>query len=323
MIDVRTPAEFEQGHIPGTINLPLFTNEERKIIGTLYKKEGKQPAILKGLELVGTKLYEFINEANKINNKGTLLLHCWRGGMRSANMAWLFEMYGFNCFTLRGGYKSFRNYVLESFNEQKNIIVLGGRTGSGKTLILKELQKQAHQIVDLEKIAHHKGSSFGAFGEEKQLSQEQFENELWHQFSKTDNSKQCFLEDESRKIGKNILPEGLWQQMRNASVICIDLAFEARVKYLVNEYGKFTSEELMAATERISKRLGGLNTKQAMEAIKNKDLKTACEITLKYYDKAYQFGLSQREKEKIVSFSFDKLNETEIANEIIKWKKLN
>ncbi len=323
ILDVRTPAEFEQGHIPGAINLALFTNEERKIVGTLYKQEGKQPAVLKGLELVGPKLHEFIIEANKINNSGIFILHCWRGGMRSASMAWVLEVYGFKCFTLKGGYKSFRRNVLESFNEQKNIVILGGRTGSGKTLVLQELSKQGEQIIDLEKQAHHKGSSFGSFGEEKQLSQEQFENELWYHFSKIDIQKQCWLEDESRKIGRNILPDGLWKQMRNAKVIFLDLAIEARVNYLVKDYGKFTNEELTAAIDRISRRLGGLNAKLALDAIVKGDLKTTCKISLSYYDKTYGYGMSQREKEKVVSLAFDKLNILEIVNKIIEWKKSN
>ena len=323
ILDVRTPAEFEQGHIPGAINLPLFTNEERKIIGTLYKMEGKQPAILKGLEIAGPKLHTFISDANKINNTGIFLFHCWRGGMRSASMAWLFETYGYKCITLKGGYKNYRNHVLQSFNKAYNLIILGGKTGSGKTLILHELLKQGEQTVDLEEIAHHKGSSFGAFGEEKQLSQEQFENELWFKFNKIDAEKVCWLEDESRRIGVNILPEGLWEQMRTANVIYISLALEVRINYLVMEYGKFSQEELIAATTRIGKRLGGLQLKRAIDAIKVNDLRTACEITLDYYDKTYNYGMSLREKEKIVSLSFDKLNILEIVNKIKEWKKSN
>jgi tRNA 2-selenouridine synthase len=318
VIDVRTPAEFQHGHIPGAINIPLFTNEERIIIGTLYKQEGKQPAILKGLELVGPKLHQFISEANKINNSGTFLFHCWRGGMRSASMAWLFETYGFKCIILKGGYKSYRKHVLESFAEQKNIIILGGKTGSGKTLILHELEKQNEQIVDLEKIAHHKGSSFGAFGEEKQLSQEHFENELSFAFSKIDNSRKCWLEDESRKIGINVLPTPLYDQMRNAKVAFIDLSLKARIDYLVTEYGKFTKEELITATQRITKRLGGQNVKRAVEAIQEGDLATACEISLVYYDKSYGFGLDQRDPKNIIKFPFEKLEVEEIANVIRK-----
>ncbi|MGZ4048168.1 MAG: tRNA 2-selenouridine(34) synthase MnmH [Bacteroidia bacterium] len=317
ILDVRTPAEFEQGHIPGAINLPLFTNEERIIIGTLYKKEGKQAAVLKGLELVGPKLHQFISEANKIPNSGMFLFHCWRGGMRSSSMAWLFESYGHKSVTLKGGYKSYRKHVLSSFDSEKNIVILGGKTGSGKTLILQELKKQGEQIIDLEKIAHHKGSSYGAFGEEKQLSQEQFENELSFYFSKINSEKKCWLEDESRKIGSNILPVSLWVQMRNAKVFFIGLSLKSRINYLVNEYGKFSKEELIAATERIGKRLGGQHVKRAIEAIEQGDLKTACEISLVYYDKTYEYGLSQREKENIVHCEFDEL-EVELITKKIK-----
>lgn len=318
VIDVRTPAEFEQGHIPGAINIPLFTNEERKIIGTLYKQEGKQPAILKGLELVGPKLHQFISQANGIPNSGTLLTHCWRGGMRSGSMAWLFETYGFKCITLKGGYKKYRHHVLESFKAPVNIVVLGGRTGSGKTLILQELSRLGEQVIDLEKIAHHKGSSFGAFGEEKQLSQERFENEVSFAFSKIDTNKKCWVEDESRKIGINILPDGLWYQMRTAKVAHIELSQEARLEHLVADYGKFTKEELIAATQRIGKKLGGQHVKRAVEAIEEGDLKTACAITLVYYDRSYDYGLSQRPQENIVRFPFEKLDVTGIAETIMK-----
>ena len=313
MIDVRTPAEFEQGRIPGAFNIPLFTNEERIIIGTIYKQEGKQPAILKGLELVGPRLHEFILQANAIRNTGTLLVHCWRGGMRSASMAWLFESYGFKCFTLKGGYKKYRHQVLESFAEPKNIIIVGGRTGSGKTLILHELIKLGEQVIDLEKIAHHKGSSYGSFGEEKQLSQEQFENEVSFAFSQLDTSRICWLEDESRKIGINVLPDALWFQMRAAKVMCIDLSLEARVNYLAEEYGRFSKEELITATQRIGKKLGGQHVKRAVEAIEEGDLKTACEITLVYYDRSYEYGLSQRPKENIIPCKFTVLDPAAIA----------
>lgn len=316
VIDVRTPAEFGQGHIPGAINIPLFTNEERKIIGTLYKQEGKQPAILKGLELVGPKLHQFISQANSIPNSGTLLTHCWRGGMRSGSMAWLFETYGFKCITLKGGYKKYRHHVLESFQAPVNIVVLGGRTGSGKTLILQELARTGEQVVDLEKIAHHKGSSFGSFGEEKQLSQEHFENEVSFAFSKIDNNRICWVEDESRKIGINILPDGLWHQMRAAKVAHIELSQEARLEHLVADYGKFTKEELITATQRIGKKLGGQHVKRAVEAIEEGDLKTACAITLVYYDRSYDYGLSQRPQENIIRFPFEKLDVGRIAEVI-------
>lgn len=316
MLDVRTPAEFRHGHIPGAYNLPLFDDDERRIIGTLYKQEGKQPAVLKGLELVGPRLHSFITGASKISNTGTFLFHCWRGGMRSSSMAWLFETYGYTCITLRGGYKSYRQHVLKSFSEQKSFKILGGNTGSGKTIILQELQKSGEQIIDLEKLAHHKGSSFGRFGEEEQSTQEQFENNLSAQLSDTDPSRICWLEDESRKIGINVLPEGLWEQMRKAPVAFISLPPGERISYLVTEYGKFTKQELIGAIQRIARHLGGLNAKNAIAAIESGDLETACAISLGYYDKTYSFGLEKRGKEQVRRYEFMALDPAAIAKKI-------
>lgn len=318
ILDVRTPTEFAQGHIPGAFNLPIFTNEERVIIGTLYKKEGKQPAVLKGLEIVGPKLHEFVQDAIKLNKSDTFLVHCWRGGMRSSSMAWFLETYGFKCLTLKGGYKNYRKLVLGSFDEQKNIIVLGGKTGTGKTIVLHELFKQNEQIIDLEKIAHHKGSSFGSLGEEPQPSQEQFENELSFHLSKIDSKKRCWIENESRMIGKSILPGGLWEQMKNAIVISIGLPLEERIKYLVEEYGKFSKDELIEATERIGKKLGGQHVKRAIDAITTNDYETAFEICLVYYDKSYHHGEEKREEGKVVHCEFEKLEVHSIAKAIKK-----
>ncbi len=317
ILDVRSPAEFEQGHIVGAENLSLFTNEERKIVGTLYKKEGKQVAVLKGLELVGVKLSEYVKKAIALNKTETFLVYCWRGGMRSSSMAWFLETYGFKCITLKGGYKSYRKHVLESFSAEKKLIVLGGKTGTGKTIVLHQLKKEGEQIIDLEKIAHHKGSSFGALGEKEQFSQEQFENELSFQLSKINSEKKCWIENESRMIGKNIIPLHFWQQMQNAIVVTINLPIEERINYLVTEYGKFSKENLIDATNRIGKRLGGLLTKQAIEALEQNDYKTAFEICLIYYDKTYNYGQEQRAKEKIISYEFEKLNATDIAKKII------
>jgi tRNA 2-selenouridine synthase len=316
VIDVRTPAEFNQGHICDALNLPIFTNDERVVIGTLYKKEGKQPAILKGLETVGPKLHEYVKDAIKINKTGIFLVHCWRGGMRSSSMAWFLETYGFKCYTLKGGYKSYRKRVLESFNDKKNVLVLGGKTGTGKTIILHELKKQQEQIIDLEQLAHHKGSSFGALGETVQPSQEQFENNLAFELSKLDAEKPCWIENESRRIGINIIPLGLWEQMKNAVVINIEIPLQERLNYLVKEYGVFNKEELASAIQRIGKRLGGQHVKRAIGAIEDGDFKTAFEICLVYYDKTYNFGEEQHEKEKMIHCEFDSMDVKEITKSI-------
>src|ERR1700722_20218290 len=201
VIDVRTPADCEHGHIPGAVNIPLFSNEERAIIGTIYKQEGKKPAMLKGMELVSPRFSEFVRTAETISNTGTLLVHCWRGGMRSGGMAWLFEWYGFKVYTLQSGYKAFRKMVLDTFIEPRSIKILAGRTGSGKTLILKEIEKLGKTIIDLEELAHHKGSAFGTLGEEPQPTQEMFENELAVSLWNIPASETIWLEDERQNNG--------------------------------------------------------------------------------------------------------------------------
>jgi tRNA 2-selenouridine synthase len=317
VIDVRTPAEFEHGHIPGAINIPLFSNEERAEIGTLYKEQGKKPAMFRGMELVSPKFTEFLKAAENVSRTGTLLVHCWRGGMRSAGMAWLFEWYGFKVITLKGGYKSFRRMVLDTFNEPRKINILGGKTGSGKTLILYELGKIGQTILDLESIACHKGSAFGSLGEAPQPTQEMFENEVAVVLLKIPATTITWIEDESQNVGKRIIPNDLFAQMRAAKVFYVDLPIEKRVEYLVEAYGKYTKEELIASIEKIWKRVGPQHAKAAIEAIKEGDLKKACEISLVYYDKSYNHGIAKRPPYNIIKKPFGELNPLTIAKAII------
>ena len=322
VMDVRTPAEFRRGHIPRAYNVPLFDDEERAIVGTIYKQKGRQPAIIKGLEVVGPKMSNIVVEAERIVNEGnekkstTILVHCWRGGMRSGSVSWLLEMYGYKVYTLKGGYKFFRRSVLASFNQPRNYLILGGRTGSGKTLILQQLAVLGEQTVDLEKLAHHKGSSFGSFGEEVAPSQEQFENKLALTLKKLNPNKTTWVEDEGRMIGKSVIPGGMWEHMRNAKIVYLDIPFEQRTNYLKSEYGKFSKEQLCSAIERITRRLGGMQTKQALEALAQDDLKTACEICLAYYDKSYDHGLNKRESNTVTKFKFETLDVELIAERL-------
>ncbi len=317
ILDVRSPGEFEYGHIPCAHSLPLFSDEERAIIGTAYKQINRESAVNKGLAFFGPKMKTLADNAKKINRGNSFLVHCWRGGMRSASVAWLLELYGFKVYLLRGGYKSFRRAVLESFNEERKILILGGRTGSAKTLILKEFVNLGEQVVDLEQLAHHKGSSFGALGEKPQPTQEMFENELFFQLYKTDKNKSVWLEDESGMIGSRVIPKLFFEKMRTCNSFFLDIPFDIRLEYLNEEYGKFDSEDLKEAIKRITKRLGGLDTKIALEAIDNNDTKTAFEICLKYYDKTYDYGKNKRAPETVFTCHFDTLNLDEIAKEII------
>lgn len=318
VVDVRTPAEFEHGHIPGAINIPLFSNEERAIIGTMYVHEGKQPAMLKGLELVGPKFADFIKSAEQIAIDKTLLVHCWRGGMRSGGMAWLFEWYGFKVYTLQKGYKAFRHLVLDTFTQPRKIKILAGRTGSGKTLILNELGKQGATIIDLEGLANHKGSAFGSLGEAPQPTQEMLENEIAVRLLKIPPQENIWVEDESHNIGKRLVPINFFEQMRAANACYVDLPIEKRVEYLVKEYGKYSAQELSESIEKIKKRLGPQHAKAAIEAIQLGDLKKACEISLVYYDKSYDHGVAKRQVATIHKTSFAELNPEEIAKALIK-----
>ncbi len=318
VIDVRTPNEFEQGHIPGAYNIPLFSNDERAIVGTIYKQIGKQQAIIKGLEIVGPNLSKIVTDIEALATKSTIYVHCWRGGMRSGFVAMLLQMYGISVFTLKGGYKAYRNFVLKSFNKPVNVLILGGNTGSGKTLILKKLKQNKQQVIDLEGLAQHKGSAFGALGELHQPSQEQFENELAMLLITINVDLPVWLEDESRLIGKKVIPLGLWEQMLNAKVVYLNLSFEERLNYIVKEYGVFSKKDLETCILKISKRLGLEQTANAITALHSNDVKKALEYCLFYYDKTYKHGLIKRDKTTIKELFFENLNVDLIAEELIK-----
>ena len=196
LADVRTPAEFEQGHIPGAHNIPIFSNEERVQVGTTYKQIGREQAILLGFDITGPKWSSFIQQALSIAPDKKIAIHCWRGGMRSGAMAWALNLYGFDVYLLEGGYKSYRRWALAQFEQAFNLIILGGLTGSGKTQILHAIKDAGEQMIDLEDLAQHQGSSYGSMGKLVQPSQEQFENDLAFQLSLMDNSKLIWLEDE-------------------------------------------------------------------------------------------------------------------------------
>ena len=319
VIDVRSPKEFEHAHIPGAVNLPLFSNEERTEVGICYKNKGRQEAILHGLKFVGPKLAAFAQEGQKIAIGNQLIVHCWRGGMRSSSMAWLFGTLGIKTFVLEGGYKTYRRHLKQQFASKIHLIVLGGMTGSGKTKILEELKENGQQVIDLEKLAHHKGSAFGALGQNSQTSTEQFENNLFEIWKTFDLNTPIWIEDESKTIGKVGIPDELFVQIRNSHVIVIEIPYEPRLNYLLEEYGKFSTNELKAAICKIKKRLDGKKFKIALKAIDYGDVKTAARIALDYYDKAYKFGLSKREQDKIHSISTNSLDHPNNAKKILKF----
>lgn len=322
VLDVRSPGEYNHAHMPGAFSLPLFTDEERKVVGTTYKQQSREAAIKIGLDYFGVKMRKMVeeveevtkNEELKMKNEAslptdykpqttnTVLVHCWRGGMRSSAVAWLLDMYGFKVYLLVGGYKAYRKWVRDQFEKEYNFNIIGGYTGSGKTLVLNELEKNNKVIVDLEDLAKHKGSAFGAV-DVPQPNQETFENLLAQALADTgyrilDGSIQnpvIFLEDESQRIGNLQIPMPLWYTMRKAPVFFLDIPFEERLDYITSEYGKLGKQYLQEAILRIQKRLGGLETKTALQFLEEGNYKECFRILLSYYDKWYKKGLYNRE----------------------------
>ncbi len=326
MIDVRSPGEYSHAHIPGAYSLPLFTDEERAVVGTAYKQESREKAIKQGLDFFGPKMKKMVEEVESLvqsrkpemkdaelgtSNSKTILIYCWRGGMRSAAVAWLLDVYGFKVYTLIGGYKKFRNYVLDTFKLPFELKILGGYTGSGKTEVIKELRKKGELVIDLEDIAKHKGSAFGNIGMPRQPTQEMFENILsWElrtlRYGLKNNDQNSFpqliikhspiwLEDESQRIGLVNLPNDLWYTIRRSHIYFLAIPFEERLKHLVVEYGALDKEKMVDAILRIKERLGSLEAKKAIEFLEQDNTIESFRILLKYYDKWYTKGLHNRE----------------------------
>lgn len=298
-IDVRSPSEYAWAHIPGAVNLPLFSDEERAVVGKLYKNHGKKQATVRGMEIAGPKMAGYVSQAELIAPDGKILVHCWRGGMRSSAMAFTLETAGFDTCLLDGGYRSFRRLVLELAARPHKLVVLGGMTGSGKTHILKGLRRAGQQVIDLEGLAHHKGSAFGGIGQSLQPGTEHFVNRLGLELNNLDPLRPVWLEDESHEIGKVGIPHAFFLQMREAPLIFLDIPREQRALRLVDEYAGTSEEQLVEAFLKIGKRLGGKQLIEALEALKAGDHFAAAMISLGYYDKAYAFGLAKRDPQRV------------------------
>ncbi|WP_373492820.1 tRNA 2-selenouridine(34) synthase MnmH [Aquiflexum sp.] len=300
ILDARSEGEYEQSHIPGAINLPILNNEERKIIGTVYKQQGNQQAVFKGFELVGPRFHSIIQDALAIAPEKKVLIYCWRGGMRSEILSWLLGMAGFEVFRLRGGYKVYRAFTYKTIRKKRNFLTLGGKTGVGKTLLLKRLKEAGEDIIDLEFLAGHKGSTFGGIGMKPQPSIEQFENMLAEEFLKIPENVIIWIENESRRIGKVILANELYASIVNAPLVEIHKTIKQRISQIKYEYASLPKVELISAVSRLQKKLGGLRTAESIEAIQNNQPELWINILLQYYDKSYEFDLKKNPRDQIV-----------------------
>ncbi len=317
VIDVRSPSEYQTGHIPGAINIPLFDDKEREVVGIRYKTAGRIKAILSGLELAGPSMHNKLSEAIKAATNGKLLVHCWRGGMRSEAMAWLFSLGDIHTEVLEGGYKSYRNHILSSLSGKRKMIILGGMTGSGKTHILRYIKNNNHQVIDLEGIASHKGSAFGSLGQPPQPTSEHFANLLSDEWRRLDNNLPVWLEDESRNIGTVFMPDNFYNNMLEAPTIVLMMDIKTRLPRLTEEYTGYPPELVKESILKIRKRLGGDNTVNAVRAVDEGRLSEAVEITLTYYDKAYMFGIGRRSSKNIVYVETDTDDVMVNANKVL------
>ncbi len=326
VFDVRSPGEYAHAHIPGARSLPLFTDSERAIIGTAYKQRSREEAIKHGLDFFGPRMRTMVEQVEAIvkrepGEKRNVLVHCWRGGMRSGAVSWLLELYGFEVSTLDGGYKAYRAAVLQSLAADRPYRVIGGYTGSGKTAVLHALEKRGKKILDLEGLAVHRGSAFGAWKGKPQPGQEQFENNLADALTSLDSAGggPVWVEDESQRIGLVNLPGPFWDRLKTAPIHIFDIPFPDRLSYLVQEYGPLHQEQLVNAILRIQKRLGPLETKTAVAALIEGDVRGCFSILLKYYDKQYAKAQATRgAPEDLVSHhSLDCVDAEKAANSLV------
>jgi tRNA 2-selenouridine synthase len=292
VLDARSPSEYAHAHIPKAFSVPIFSDEERKIIGTAYKQESRETAIRLGLQFFGPRMLPLVDEVRDIlkarkSETQEVAVHCWRGGMRSAAVAWLLDLYGFKVYLLNGGYKTFRHRMIEQFDRPLKLKILGGYTGSNKTGVLLLMKKKGKNVIDLEGLAGHMGSAFGNLDMIPQPSQEMFENLLGTELLKFSDEEAIWVEGESQRIGLVNIPQSFFLCMRRSPVYFLNIPFDERIKHILTIYGKGSREKILNATVRLQKRLGGLETKNAVNALLENDLEGCFRILLYYYDRLY------------------------------------
>jgi tRNA 2-selenouridine synthase len=318
IVDVRSQGEFAAGHIQEAINIPLLNNEERVAVGTDYKQKGQQAAINTGFRLVGPRLVEIINEAQLIAKDNEILVHCWRGGMRSSNFCQFVGMAGIKSHQLAGGYKAYRHQALESFKVPLKIILLTGCTGSGKSEILRALKAGGEQVLDLEDLANHKGSAFGGLLMPQQPSTEQFQNKLFEEILRLDLTKRIWVEDESIAIGKIFLPHDFWVRMNESPLVQMVVSKDIRIHRLVKEYGPADRVEFLAIMGKVVTKLGGQHYNAAKEKLVQGDMASTIDILLTYYDKAYLTSIGKRKDRMQFNLEWDGIDADSFAKELTK-----
>ena len=294
LIDVRTAQEYEKGSIPDAFNYPLFDNLERAEIGVIYRKIGKNAAVVKGMEFFEPRIQQFLSSLTDLKSK-RLVVFCARGGMRSASVVRLLQYQGFQAAQLQGGYKSYRSYVLRQLRKPvPPLIVLHGRTGVGKTLLLKKLPDH----LDLEEFAGHRSSLFGAINKMPQ-TQKNFEALLAKKILELPNTRPVFIEGESRKVGKVFIPQSLAEAMKYGTLVLLQASFDTRIRRIVEEY-KICDEQTFLQTDSIlqsmQKVLGKKKAEQLRQWLRKGEFENIVHVLLEeYYDPRYEHAMRMNE----------------------------
>lgn len=315
MIDVRSPGEYESETIPGAINIPIFTDEERAIIGKTYVQDSIDKAKQLGVEATARKLPQIYEQVSKLDKEyNNLIFFCARGGFRSLTISSLFRSIGINAIRLNGGYKGYRKYINESLPklvEEVKFVVLYGNTGSGKTEILKNLKEIGMDVLDLEGCANHRGSLLGGVGLGHPNTQKMFES-LVYDTLKNRKSNVIFTEGESKRIGRVIMPEYLFKAIKSDDNISINSPMSTRVDNILKDYVSETDEELIEALDSLKEHIGAKNVSRFIDMIKAHDYKPVIEeLMVKYYDPMYEF------KNREYVAEFENVNAKNTAEEIV------
>jgi len=303
LIDVRSPSEYEEFHIPGAVNLPLFSNEERAEVGTLYKQKGPEYAKVRGIEIFSHKLSAFYQEVRALTREAEqTVIYCWRGGMRSKSVANFMTVMGVVCWQLVGGIRSFRKLVTEQLcafsQEKKPFVVIEGYTGSRKTDILKQLDDKGYPVIDLEGLAAHRGSIFGSVGL-RPKSQKAFECGLWQRLLALKDAPYYIIEGESKRIGRVVLPSFINEGKERGEHIMIDYPFKLRIEAILEEYRPNENKEAInEAFSHLKKYLQPPLLEELAVALENEKYELFISYLLeRYYDPRYRHKLKNYPRE--------------------------
>lgn len=311
MIDVRSPSEYCEATIPGSINIPVFTDEERAEIGTLYKQVSKEAANERGLEIFSAKLPAFIRQFQKIDTPMTVF--CWRGGMRSKTAATVLNLMGIKANRLSGGIRTYRQWVVKELEKEvftPELFVLNGYTGCGKTVLLNRLADEGYPAIDLEDLAGHRGSIFGQIGREPN-NQKKFDSLLVHEIQKVQDNSFVYIEGESKRIGKVLIPSFLFDKKEHGTHVFIHMPLAQRVKNILDDYNPWgDGDKFLEAFNLIKRRIHMPIAKEIEEKLGAGQFEEVVALLLEYYyDPRYEYSTTKHPHENDIVIHADSIDD--------------